>query len=52
MNPIDFLRKANIVLVFVILVAIILVGGYLIVKSRKPMNTIHVSVDSVRLHKK
>jgi len=52
MNLIELLKKTNTVLVFVLLVATILAGGYLIVKSRKPINTVHVSIDSVQLHKK
>lgn len=52
MDPIDFLKKTNTVLVSVLLVAVILVGGYLIARSRMPLRTIHVSVDSLRFHKK
>jgi hypothetical protein len=52
MNPIEILRKTNTVLIFVLLVAALLLGGYLVIRSRQPINTIHVSVDSVRLHKK
>ena len=52
MNPIEFLRNTNTVLVFVLLVATILVGGYLFVRSRQPIDTIHVTVDSMRINKK
>ena len=52
MNPIEFLKKTNTVLVFVLLVAAIVGGGYLIARSRKSNNTIPVSIDSVHIHKK
>jgi hypothetical protein len=52
MNLIYFLRKTNTVLIFVLLVAVILVGGYLIARPRIPLRTIHVSVDSMHFHKK
>lgn len=52
MNLIEFLRKANTVLVFILLVAAILCGGYWIARSRKSNNAIPVSIDSVHLHKK
>ncbi|MCX5787131.1 MAG: hypothetical protein NTX64_01285 [Elusimicrobia bacterium] len=52
MKPIEFLKNTNTVLVFILLVGTILVGGYLIVKSRNPINSIHVSVDSMSFHKK
>ena len=51
MKPIEFLKKINTVLIFVLLVATLSVGSYLIAK-RKPINTVHVSVDSLRLGKK
>ena len=52
MNPVEFLKKANVVLVFILLVAAILCGGYLMAKSRKSNTTIPVSIDSVQIHKK
>ena len=52
MNPIDFLKKTNTVLIFVLLVGTILVGGYLILRSRSPLASVHVSVDSLHFHKK
>ena len=42
----------RLVLVFVLLVAMLLAGAYLIKRSRQPISTVHVSVDSVRIHKK
>ena len=52
MNPIEFLKKTNTVLVFVLLVAAIVCGGYVIARSRKSNSTIPVSIDSVHIHKK
>ncbi len=52
MNPIEFLKKTNTVLIFVLLIGALALGGYLFVKLRKPMNPIQVSVDSLRLGKK
>jgi len=52
MNFIEFLKKTNTVLVFVLLLGTLLVGGYLIVWSRRPIHTVHVSVDSLTLSKK
>ena len=52
MNPIEFLKKTNTVLVFVLLIAAIVGGSYQIAKSRKSNNTIPVSIDSVHIHKK
>lgn len=52
MSPIEFLQKTNTVLIFILLVAAIVFGGYVVKRSRKPINTIHVTVDSVRIHKK
>lgn len=52
MNPIEFLKKINVVLIFVLLVATIFFGGYLIKKLRRPIDTVHVTVDSISIHKK
>jgi hypothetical protein len=52
MHPIDFLKKTNTVLLFVLLVSVIVGGGYLILRSQRPVNPIHISVDSVRVNKK
>ena len=37
MNPIEFLRKTNTILVFILLVAAIAAGGCLFMRSRKPI---------------
>ena len=52
MNPIEFLKKTNTVLVFILLVAAIVCGGYVVARSRHSNNTIPVSIDSVHIHKK
>jgi hypothetical protein len=52
MNPIELLKKANTVLVFVLLVGTILVGGYLINRSRMPTPCVHVAIDSARINNK
>jgi len=52
MNAIEFLKKANTVLVFVLLVGTLMVGGYLINRSRKPIDCVHVAIDSARMNKK
>ena len=52
MNPFEILKKANTILIFILLVGAICTGGYLIKRLQKPMTTVHVSVDSVKLHKK
>jgi hypothetical protein len=51
-NPIEFLKKANTVLVFILLVAAIVCGGYVVARLRHSKNTIPVSIDSVHIHKK
>ena len=52
MDKIEFIRKVNVVLVFVLLVAAIVGGGYVIARSGKSHNTIPVSIDSVHLRQK
>jgi hypothetical protein len=52
MKLIEYLKKTNVVLVFILLVTAIFLTGYLIVKLGKPMNSVHVSVDSLHLGKK
>ena len=52
MKPIEFLKKINTVLVFVLLIATLSAVGYLIARLRKPIDTVHVSVDSLHLGKK
>ena len=52
MNPIELLKKTNTVLVFVLLVAVLIIVGYLVARLRKPINTVHVSVDSLHIGKK
>jgi hypothetical protein len=52
MNPIEILKKTNTVLIFVLLVGTIFFGGYLIKRSREPIKTVHVTIDSLRIHKK
>jgi len=52
MKPIEFLKKTNTVLVFILLVIVITVAGYLIYRFRKPVNTVHVAVDSLHVGKK
>lgn len=52
MNPIEFLKKTNTVLISVLLVAALISGGYLFMRSRQGMSVIHVSVDSLSSHKK
>ena len=52
MNPIEFLKKTNTVLLFILLVATLLCGGYLMRRSYKPLAVVHVAIDSARLHKK
>jgi hypothetical protein len=52
MNPIEFLKKANTVLVSVLLVGTLVIGGYLINRSRKPIACVHVAIDSARMNNK
>jgi len=52
MSPIGFLKKINTVLVFVLLAALVAFAAYWIIKSRNPLKTVHVSIDSVRLKAK
>jgi hypothetical protein len=51
MNPIEILKKTNTVLIFVLLVATLCTGGYVVMRSRKPVTTVHIAVDSVRINK-
>jgi len=48
----DFLKKTNTVLVFILLIAAIALVGYMIVRLRMPVNMVHVSVDSLHVGKK
>jgi hypothetical protein len=52
MKPFEFLKKTNTVLIFILLVGAITIAGYLIVKLQKPMDTVHVAVDSLHVGKK
>ncbi len=52
MKPFEFLKKTNSVLVCILLVTAIFLAGYLILRLRKPINTVHVSVDSLHVGKK
>ncbi len=52
MKPIEFLKKINTVLIFILLVGALAIGGYLALRLRKPIDTVHVSVDSISLNKK
>ncbi len=52
MKPIEILKKTNTVLIFILLVAAISLAGYLIVRLRKPINMVHVAVDSLHVGKK
>jgi hypothetical protein len=52
MDVIAFLKQANTVLLFVLLVSTLLVGGYLVFRSQKPLAVMHVAVDSTHLGKK
>ncbi len=52
MTPIEFIKKTNTVLIFVLLVGALVAGGFLIARLRKPITAVHVSVDSLHLGKK
>ena len=52
MNPIEHLKNVNTVLLFFLLVGTLLFGGYLMMRSKKPITTIHVAIDSARINKK
>ena len=52
MTLIEFLKKSNTVLVFILLVTAIILAGYLILRLRNPINTVHVAVDSLHVGKK
>jgi len=51
MNIIDFLKKMNTVLIFILLVAAVFLAGYLISRLRKPISMVHVAVDSLHVGK-
>ena len=52
MDFIELIKKANTVLIFALLVTTLTSGVYLIKRLRRPIDTVHVTVDSLRLHKK
>ena len=52
MKLIEVLKRTNTILVFLLLVTALSIAGYLIVRLQKPIDTVHVSVDSLHLGKK
>jgi len=48
MKPIEFLKKINTVLIFILLLGAVIFGGYLIFRG-KALNSVNVSVDSLHL---
>lgn len=52
MDPIEFLRKTNTVLIFILLIAAILFAGFLMARLHNPITTVNVNIDSMHVQYK